>query len=312
MSATHRPHRGLSAAEATDIQFWRSLCPALTVEGAAPVLPAALANSGVWLERLREEGYINDPDVIDSRGVAQLRAGIQTLVDRGIPPAFAFVYDEFWLVFRSLDPFLQQVLGPGYRVLPDCWAWYVKPSNEAAGWKPHRDRPGSTLDAQNTPNSLTVWLPLTDATPLNGCIHVVPAHWDENIHDPVAAEPKEFRLVDRKLQDIRALPAPAGSLLAWNQLVLHWGGRASARAAGPRCSIALQFQRGDLAPLATPLLDPHALLPFRSRLGLIGRLIRGYSYFQTADSLELKGLAAALDWSFWHEGNQPKVKPAAG
>lgn len=311
MSATQRTSTGLSAAEATDLHFWRALCPTLTVEGSAPVLPAALANADLWLERLREEGYVNDRDVIHPSSVGLLRAGIQTLVDRGIPPAFAFVYDEFWLVFRSLDPFLQSVLGPGYRVLPDCWAWYVKPSNEAAGWKPHRDRPGSSLDAQNTPNSLTVWLPLTDATPLNGCIHVIPAHWDEAIGDPVAAEPKEFRLANRKLQDVRALPAPAGSLLAWNQLVLHWGGRASPRAAGPRCSIALQFQRGDMAPLTTPLLDPHALLPFRSRLGLIGRLIRGYSYFQTVDTPEMKGLAAALDWRFWHEGSAAAEKPAS-
>ncbi|MEY2879805.1 MAG: hypothetical protein RLZZ15_2185 [Verrucomicrobiota bacterium] len=295
----------LSVQEATDPEFWRTLRPDLTVGGDATVPDAAVADTGALLGQLRREGYFNARDVIDAGLVARLRGGIEALEARGIPPVFAFVYDEFWLVFRSLDSWLRETLGADYRALPDCWAWYVRPTDESAGWRPHRDRPHAALDAGHAPPSLTVWLPLTDATPLNGCIYIVPAPWDEAIHDPVAAEPKEFSLTGAALQNVRALPATAGSLLAWNQRLLHWGGRASARAAGPRCSIALQFQRGDVAPLATPLLDPRALLPFRSRLGLIGRVIRGYAFFQTADDPALKALAAALDWSYWHRAHEP-------
>lgn len=299
MNATSATGRGLSVAEATDPQFWRNLCPGLTVGGATEVPVACLPDPAPLLTQLESEGYVNKPDVIPLCLVERLRTGMQILEEKGIPHVFAFVYDEFWLTFRSLDPFLKKILGSDYRILPDCWAWYVQPSNETAGWKPHRDRPNTEVGQDRLPPSFTVWLPLTEATPMNGCIYIVPAHWDEDIANPATAEPKEFRLADKQLQNIRALPAPAGSLLGWNQRILHWGGRASDRAAGPRCSIALQFQRGDRAPLATPLLNPHELLPFRSRLGLIGRVMRGYAYFQTIKSPELQCLAAALDWSFW-------------
>jgi hypothetical protein len=304
VSATTGNSRGLSKEAATNPQFWRELCPGLTIGGAMPAPTAAVADTAVLLERLRREGYVNEPAVIPRAVVEPLRAALQRLEDAGIPHVFAFVYDEFWQVFRSLEPFLQAVLGPGYRMLPDCWAWYVRPSNQAAGWKPHRDRPATVLDADNTPHSLTVWLPLTDATPLNGCIYVLPAHWDADIRNAATVEPAEFQLAGEALQNIRALTAPAGSLLAWNQLVLHWGGQASERAREPRCSIALQFQRGDREPFATPLLDPRELPPFYSRLGLIGRLLRGYTYFQKLESVELKCLAAALDWSYWREGEK--------
>jgi hypothetical protein len=79
-------------------------------------------------------------------------------------------------------------------------------------------------------------------------------------------------------QNIRALPAPAGSLLAWNQAVLHWGGRASRLAEGPRSSAAFEFQRGDKAPFNRPLLDPKKAPPFHQRLGLVGKQVLQYKH----------------------------------
>ena len=75
--------------------------------------------------------------------------------------------------------FLEAGLGKGYRALPDFWVWHVIPSPNAAGWAPHRDRTEATLDRNNMPQSMTVWLPFTDATPLNGYIYVLPAHLDD-------------------------------------------------------------------------------------------------------------------------------------
>lgn len=220
------------------------------------------------------------------------------LHEHGIPPPFAFVYDEFWQIFRSLEPFLSHVLGAGYRMLPDLWVWYVLPSNRASGWVPHRDRVVPTLQPDNTPNSLTVWLPLTAATPLNGCMYVLPAAYDPDLHNPGVSVGSKFHFTDENVQNIRALPAPAGSLLAWNQALVHWGGRASDLGTAPRCSIALQFQRGDVPALEDMLLDPHVLPSLEERVGLIGRLITVFSGFLSFPP-EVRVLATALEWKYW-------------
>lgn len=290
-----------TAKEATSLEFWRELCPELTIEGGGTVPPARLPQPVTLFETLRFEGYVHEPDVLSPEWIGRLRHGIKTLHDRGIPPAFAFVYDEFWLIFRSLSPLLSEVLGADYRALPAFWAWYVEPTDAASGWTPHRDRPRAPLAADNTPESLSIWLPLTPATTLNGCMYIVPAQWDDNFKlrnwDTVATA-----LEGAQLQNIRALPAAPGDLLCWNQALFHWGGRASKMGTGPRCSISVEFQRGDTAPLATPLVHPQDLLPFRSRLGLVGRLFRTYAPFHRMRSPELVSLAAALEWKYNPKG----------
>src|SRR5262249_60237350 len=100
--------------------------------------------------------------------------------------------------------------------------------------------------------ALTAWVALTDATPLNGCIYLVPAHVDAGVRTIGPG-----RDVLRRPQDARAQPAPAGSLLVWNHGVLHWGVRSSRRAPPPRVAAALQVQRRDIASFARPLFDPY-------------------------------------------------------
>lgn len=294
-SSTTKP---LSIAEATDIGFWRALCPELTIEGSNSVSPGSLNDIGSLSRLLCEEGYINEPDVLSPQLIAALRIGIQRLFDQRILPPFAFVYDEYWLAFRSLAPFLACVLGDDYRALPNLWAWYVPPSNHAAGWTPHRDRSVPTIGDDNRPLALTVWLPLTDTNPLNGCMYVLPAHLDPGLRNPAVPENGEYHFSGDRIQNIRALPATAGSLLAWNQSLLHWGSRSSNLGAQPRCSIAFQFQRGDRPAFETPLLDPTALPSFQERLGLIGHLICLFSGFLTLPA-EMRILGTALDWKYW-------------
>ena len=294
----HHANQPFTSAEATSPVFWRELVPDLSIDGGGASPPLMRAEFDSLLPALHDEGYVNTPGVFAPAFVARLHEGIRVLHAHGIPPPFAFVYDEYWRIFQSLAPFLVAVLGENYRVLPDLWAWYVQPSNTSAGWTPHRDRPRSTLAADNRPNSLTVWLPLTDTTPLNGCIYVLPAHLDPDIRRPEATANNKFNFPSETLQNIRALPATAGSLLAWNQSLLHWGSRASRLGFAPRCSIALQFQRGELPPFEKPLLDPTALPPFHDRLGLIGQLIVGFSGFLSFQP-EIRLLGNALRWKYW-------------
>ncbi|HEY0463620.1 MAG TPA: phytanoyl-CoA dioxygenase family protein, partial [Polyangiaceae bacterium] len=266
----------LTANQAESLDFWRTLQPSLSIEGKVSSALAELGSVDELVQQLRFEGYINQPGALGPAAVEPLRACIAALHARQIPLPFAFVYDQFWQVFQGLSSFLSAALGSGYRALPDFWVWHVPATEQAMGWGPHRDRVQPTLDRDNSPHSLTVWLPFSDATPLNGCIYVLPAHLDERF---------ELRRWDgddnnqvKNPQNIRALPASAGSVLAWNQAVLHWGGRASRLAAAPRASAAFEFQRGDRPAFNQPLLDPKRTPTFRERLGLIGKQVLQYQH----------------------------------
>lgn len=72
----------------------------------------------------------------------------------------------------------------------------MPPSDQGAGWGPHRDRVQPTLDEDNSPHSLTVWLPFTDATPLNGCMYVLPAHHDGRFRARAWDGPDNNRIFD--------------------------------------------------------------------------------------------------------------------
>jgi hypothetical protein len=266
----------LTAAEAENMAFWRELQPNLSIEGTAEADGFQLGDVPTLMEHLRFEGYVNVAGVVPEPLVLAMRACIAKLHERHIPLAFAFVYDEAWQVFKGLTSFMEAALGNGYRALPDFWVWHVVASEAAHGWSPHRDRVQPTLDRNNSPHSLTVWVPFTDATPLNGCIYMLPAHLDDRFKQRVwDGEGNNHVLAP---QNIRALPATAGSLLAWNQAVLHWGGRASRLALGPRSSAAFEFQRGDKAPFNRPLLDPKKTPPFQQRLGLVGKQVIQYKH----------------------------------
>jgi Phytanoyl-CoA dioxygenase (PhyH) len=286
---------GLTAEQALNLDFWKALEPTLCVEGAGAAPEAATLDLKTLVDRLRFEGYLNVPGVLPLDFVERLRSSVLNLNQRGIPLAFAFVYDEFWQAFQGVSHLVEAALGPGYKALPDFWVWCVLPSEASLGWGPHRDKVTPTLDRDNSPHSLTVWLPFSDATPLNGCIYILPAHLDERFKRRVFSGEDNNQV--RSPQDIRALPASAGSVLAWNQAVLHWGGRASRMAEGPRVSAAFEFQRGNKPAFNTPLLDPKKLPPFRQRLGLIGKQVLQYKHMYPL-SEDLARLAETLSQRF--------------
>ncbi|ORB27648.1 phytanoyl-CoA dioxygenase family protein [Mycolicibacterium parafortuitum] len=284
-----------SADEVQRREFWHGLCSHMTIDGGGAARPAAVGDTDALMSILKREGYIQVPDAFSELSTAPISQAVTTLAQRGIPLPFAFVYDELWLAFQGLAAFLTTVLGEDYRALPDFWVWYVQPNENAAGWGPHRDRVQPTLEPDNSPHTLTVWLPFTDATPLNGCMYVLPAH-----HDPRFMERRwdgDGNNVVLNPQDIRALPAAAGSLLAWNQAVLHWGSRGSRLGTAPRISAAFEFQRGDRAPFNNPLLDPGRMPTFTERLGLIGKQVLQYRHMYPLSD-DVAAIATTLFDSF--------------
>jgi hypothetical protein len=262
--------------QAGSADFWRGLCPELSISPdpfAPPPAPLPLATDhpSRLVEQIVEEGYFQTAPLVPPDQVRRLAAAVSTVVGAGFHPLFATVYDELWQLLAALGDVLAPVLGPGFRVIPDFWLWHVDADPERSGWAPHRDgQYSNTLRPDGRPTLVTVWIPFTDATPLSSCIYALPLSRDPNYPGNVRAQ-----TVDR-LQDVRALPAAAGSILGWNQYLLHWGSRSSRQAEQPRISWGIYFQSGDV-----PLFDPTARelrgpLSFEVRLAYIAAALQRY------------------------------------
>lgn len=269
----------MNSQQAKDPDYWRRLNPHLTVTERPESQSTHECVYGLlredWRQQLTDDGYLQFDEALDENRVSALRQGVENVVAAEWPAAFCMLYDEYWNLFSGLSSLLQPILGEGYRLLPDIWAWHVDPTAQQAGWRPHRDSNPASLFADGMPKSATIWNPLTDATPLNGCMYLLPANRDPDYLNPGQRER------DLPLQSIRALPAKAGSVLLWNQNIYHWGGRSSPRVSTPRISIACEYQHADLPPMREPLLNPGELPTFDLRSDLIFSLMVRYRSFTT-------------------------------
>lgn len=227
-------------------------------------------------ERILEEGYFQEEDAELAEIASRMGIAIKRCVEMGLSPTFLFLFDESWACFYRQHHAIASLIGEDYKILPDFWIWHVDPKAQESGWRPHRDKGGMSLAPDGSPLSLTMWIPMSEANPLNGCMYMVPAD-----RDPYYNTPKENDGFGAALYDVRALPARPGDYLCWNQAVMHWGAHSSKRAPGARMSMALEFQRGDIAPFNNPLLDPKADIPFARRLKLVAKQILQYKHMYT-------------------------------
>jgi hypothetical protein len=267
------------AARAEELRqrtFWTDQFPRLSVGKpvAGPLVPDDPARQvpAAWRERIQEEGYLVGRDDELARLAPVLVEGVETCHRLGIPPVFVFLFDETWECFRALHPVLRSVLGADYKVLPAFWTWRLDPQRGDAGWRPHRDQGRAALRADGRPASVTVWVPLTEATPDNGCMYVLPAN-----RDPVYGTEREDHWAI-EVPRIRALPVAPGEFLCWNQAVLHWGGEVSRFAAHPRISMALEFEAADWPPFYRLQMEPFAGVPFELRLQLVAKQVLQYRH----------------------------------
>src|SRR6266702_2021697 len=258
--------------------YWQSLAPHFHIaeqsfcSNIAPIAPTP-QRSRERADLLRTEGYFHETDVdwgVDLSAMAEL---VKALTRNNLSPAFAFLYDELWYPFYKLHLIYSSLLGGKYCMLPDCWVWDVDPKRGEAGWKHHRDKPGRvSLFNDGTPKSLTTWIPLTRATPLNGCMYIVPAFLDPTYGT------ERHKSAEFELSSIRALPAKPGDFFIWNQAVMHWGSKSSPRGEESRVSMAFELQRADVPPFNQPLLPALAILPFEARLKLISKQMLQYRH----------------------------------
>lgn len=271
-------------------EFWHSLLPGLSISESDTTLltsQKSLPKVQLSTQTLIIEGYQQFDDVIDEEVLTVLQDGIFRLHEQGWLPIFSMLYDPYWALVASLKDLIVASLGKEAQMLPDFWAWYVDPKKQQAGWTPHRDKPGNTLLDDGMPQSVSVWVALTEATPLNGCMYLLPADRDSGY--------REFTdtTQDIDLQAVRALSAPAGSVIMWNQRIFHWGSKSNKRAKQPRLSIAFEFQRGDIPPFNQPLMPLQIFPDFKLRLKLVGKQILQYKHMYSY-SEELLETAEAM------------------
>ena len=100
------------------------------------------------------------------------------------------------------------------------------------------------------------------------------------------------------LHNVTPLPAPAGSVMGWNNRLIHWGGRATTESAGLRISVAAEFLGVGTKPRSSELPVLGLQIPdFRARLRIIGQAILAYEKFEPS-MLRYSGIAKRLiDWA---------------
>jgi len=222
--------------------------------------------------RLITEGYIEIPQLQWDDWFLDVKKGIELLNSLGIPVPFIFTMCQPWMLLSKLSKVVKGLFGEEYCLLPDFWAWHVDPNKQGAGWGPHRDKGPYSLFENGKPKSLTVWIPLSDATTENSCMYLLPANRDPSY----LLDNWKKELID--LQSIVALPVKTGSPLIWNSNVLHWGSRSLPRNNSPRISVAFEVQIARLKPFKKPTFEPLQVPNFDFRLRLICLQILQYSH----------------------------------
>ena len=272
--------------------FWRTEFPEFSIsaiDAAANTTPRAELTplqQADLRSRVLHEGYFHTADAGLTPIAEKLGTAVSRLVTLDLSPVFILLFDETWNAFGHVDAIIKATLGGDYMMLPDFWAWHVDPKKNESGWGPHRDKGKIALDANGAPYAMSVWLPLNEATPLNGCMYLVPAQFD-----PTYRTDKEYEwkgVID--IGKARALPAVPGDVLGWNQALLHWGSTTSPRAPHPRMSMSFEFQRADMTPFNNPQFTPLGRPDFATRLRMVAKQMLQFSHMYTL-SPELRSWA---------------------
>ena len=267
-------------AAAFSKDYWLSLCPWMHIEDLDLIHGSEHMDFDAkdlrrWRLLLLKEGYFQLPPMAELLGTDNLRRAVVKLVEEGWMSPFGFMYDEFWLLFLRLGKLIATVMHEDFYRLPDFWIWHIDPKKEESGFVPHRDKGRIALFEDGRPKSVTMLISLSRATPLNGCMYLVPAH-----RDPTYNTENE-RKIGFAYQDIRALPAEPGTVFMWNQSVMHWGSHASHNATEPRVSVAVEFQRADVPPFNQPLSRVEDIPLLKSRVRLICKQTLQYTHLYT-------------------------------
>lgn len=291
-------------ANSTD--YWQTLNPQSTISS-RHFVASSKADIGTPEQlalgrlRLREEGYYQSPVVLSPAILDEMCLCIENVKQAGYPPLFALVYDVFWQAMANFDSVIKNLLG-NWLLIPNFWIYFIENNNESAGFEPHTDATdpfvndylqkhrSELFDDENMPKVITLWIALSQATPLNG-MYVVPIDRDPNYANrrQFAINEKYLQSAEREnnisqeqqisLQNVRAIPTEAGTLSCWNPYVIHWGCRSSKFAEQPRISIAVYCQKDDIPIIDDTAINFSSEIDFDTRLSIIYRGMERYNKY---------------------------------
>ena len=269
-----------------DIQFWKKLCPKLTITEIDRWVTPPKINIEDVSERIVKDGYFHIQFDSWNLPLDEMAKCIEKLKDLDMQPVWCFMYDEFWLLTTKIHEYIKSILGETYHKLPEIWAWHIDPSKEERGWKIHREGyPNSVFD-NGMPKTLTIWIALSDATHENSCICVVPIANDSTFHsmdESFHTYQHEYFYDNSKIM----LEAKTGDVLGWHPQLLHWGKASTNKNANPRISVSVEFisdrvMEQDDAFLYSkdekPWLHPFYIPTQAKKIKLISELISQYKH----------------------------------
>jgi hypothetical protein len=260
--------------ECLDPSFWRSICPQLHIEKKRKKeTPFALPPLEIkdLKQRLAHDGYFKraPSEELDwSVSISDLALGVEQLVECGLPASFIFIFDEPWVLMHQASQLLTTVSG-GNRIVGDVLAWHVDPNKGNTGFSPHRDRQPTDVPSsfrsggEKEAKYLTCWVPLTDATPENSCLYVIPAFCDPGYHggDRDDTDPMQVALSSPEAyQNIRCLSEKAGGAVCFTHRIFHWGSKGRERKlenhgdtkVGPRIALSFAYAEDQFEPPYLP------------------------------------------------------------
>lgn len=255
-------------------------------------LPSPLALAPVAelraAERIGSEGWIELEGLVPAHVCASLVTLVSRIVDAGLPAVFVYLHTTVLEVGELVRRRASELLGARYELIEDLWAWKVEPGRE--GWPPHRGIDDVLLD-RRAPELLNTWVALSDAPVDRACMCFVPLDAD-------ASYPSDLGRHEVPAGTGRAAPVAAGTALAWNANVLHWGGRCAEDAAAARVSCSFSLARADAVNdggrlgIGDAYLTPSELGPL-DRVDLVASQIATYGEGQPDVSREVLAWARA-------------------
>lgn len=257
--------KGLAIASQSR-EFWRRMAPELTISDLPQRCGIAARQDQVSRARIRlvNDGFLHLKNPGLDAPLERIAAVMDRIVKTGMPAAFIAVYDEVWSIISEMQPGLDELLDGGAALVPSFWASHTEEAGSELAAT--RRRAGNGVFSDGTAKNLTIWMPLTTATPENGCMYVVPAGQDRNYGR--AGAPR----ADAALPGIRALPAKAGDILIWSGETYHWQSRPHRHNEdGPLMSLNWEVQSKKTQPLEGLVIDSFSHVPFETRLAILAR-----------------------------------------
>ena len=223
------------------------------------------------LNRLKIDGYTIFKNILPNSIFLELNNAFDSLKHHQLKPVGIVTHPLFWLIMDALRPMIEKILAEPYVILPETWAWDIAPNKSNQGWAPHREKLFSCVNSEGLPKSISCWFPITEATPENSCMYVLPASDDP--YYPIGKTKFDY-----PIQAIRALPASPGDVVVFNHNILHWGSQSSQWGQINRRAIAFETQINSIAHYNSPVIDPNNFPSLNECIALYKQLIHQYKH----------------------------------